>query len=161
MASWGRRIRRRRQGDFELHLPPEEREVLRSLPSQLRELVDVNDPAVKRLFPVAHPEDPELEAEYREMVGDDLAAGRLGALGIMEATVEAERLNEEQLTAWLTALNDLRLVLGTQLDVTEEMAELPDDDPAAPRQALYHYLTWLQDQIITELAAGLPERGTD
>jgi hypothetical protein len=161
VAKEERRVRRTRRGGFELRLPPLERNLLRSLPSQLRELLDANDPAVKRLFPVAHPDDPELEAEYREMVRDELTMGRLSALRVMEATLEAERLDEEQLTAWLGALNDLRLVVGTQLDVSEEMEAVPDDDPAAPLQALYDYLTWLQDQVITALAAGLPEGGSD
>ena len=67
-------------------------------------------------------------------------------------------LDEAQLEAWLGALESLRLVLGTQLDVTEETyaAELDPDDPSAPALALYGYLSWLQEQAVEALAAGLP-----
>ena len=44
------------------------------------------------------------------------------------------------------ALNDVRLALGTVLDVTEDTPdELPADDPRAPHLAVYHWLTWVQD----------------
>ena len=79
----------------------------------------------------------------------------------MEATIDADRVNEEQLIAWLGALNDLRLVLGTRLEVTEEMYErpVPPDDPGAAQLGLYHYLGWLQDQVVQVLAAGLDPDG--
>src|SRR5438477_6872073 len=94
---------------FELHLPAAERELLRSLPGQLRELLAADDPSVYRLFPPAYPEDPDREAEYRRLVRDDLLSGHLAALETVEATIGVERLDEEQLVAWLSALNDLRL----------------------------------------------------
>ena len=52
--------------------------------------------------------------------------------------------------AWLDALESLRLVLGTQLDVTEEIyaRDLDPADPLAPALALYGYLSWLQEQLI-------------
>ena len=88
----------------------------------------------------------------------ELLEGKLAALEIVEQTVDAERLDEAQLNAWLGALESLRLVLGTQLDVTEATyaAELDPDDPSAPALALYGYLSWLQEQAVEALAAGLP-----
>jgi hypothetical protein len=52
------------------------------------------------------------------------------------------------------AINDLRLVLGTRLDVSEDMDldALADDDPLTPAFALYGYLGWLQEQIVAALA---------
>ena len=38
----------------------------------------------------------------------------------MEASIDADRLTEDQLLSWLGVLNDLRLVLGTRLEITEE-----------------------------------------
>src|SRR5436190_21518897 len=63
-----RRIRRTRQGEFEVRLPPEEREVLRSLPGQMRDALELgnNDPAVARLNPSACLDDSEVDAEYRQ-----------------------------------------------------------------------------------------------
>lgn len=158
-----RRVKRTRRGDFELRLPHEEREVLRTLPSQLRDILPTDDPSVGRLFPPAYPDDPERSAEYRRLVRDDLLAGHLEALQIMESTLDARRLNEEQVVAWLSALNDLRLVLGTKLDITEETydREIAEDDPEAAGLALFLYLGWLQEQVVETLAAGIDPRGAE
>ena len=51
------------------------------------------------------------------------------------------------------ALESLRLVLGTQLDVTEESyGPFDPADPDAPRLALYHWLSWLQEEVVQALA---------
>jgi hypothetical protein len=144
-------------GGFRLRLSKQERDILRDLPGQLREILESDDPALRRLFPPAYQGDPEREGEYRRLVHDDLVAGRRRALEVMESTVDARLLDQEQLTAWLGALNDLRLVLGTRLDVTEDDydRELPQDDPRAAAMALYHYLGWLEAQAVEALAEGL------
>lgn len=152
-------IRRTGSGEFRLRLSSEERELLRPLPSQLRDLIGSSDRSLRRLSPPAHPDDPLMEAEYRELVGEDLEAQRRRALDIMEATIDSERLDQDQVSAWLAALNDLRLVLGTRLDVTEELYEegIPEDDPRAPALAVYLYLGWLEEQIVASLASALPD----
>lgn len=154
----GRRIERQRDGTIRLRLPTEERDVLRALPGQLRELLGTDDPSLVRLFPPAYAEDREADDEYGTLVRDELREDRLDALRVVEATLDAERLDERQLAAWLDALESLRLVLGTQLDVTEETyaRDLDPSDPAAPALALYGYLSWLQEQAVEALAAGLP-----
>jgi len=72
----------------------------------------------------------------------------------MEATLDAERLSEEDVLAWLAVLNDLRLVLGTRLDLTEETteADFAGSDPRAEAFGLYTYLTWLVDAIVRALS---------
>ena len=131
--------------------------MLRSLPRQLRELLGTGDPSLRRLSPPAYPDDSRQEAEYRELVGDDLESQRRRALEVMEATIDADRLDQEQISAWLGSLNDLRLVLGTRLDVTEEMYEegLPEEDRRSPAFALYLYLGWLEEQFVAALASSL------
>ena len=54
----------------------------------------------------------------------------------------------------MRALNEVRLVLGVRLEVTEEGDERPRDpaDPRAAAFAIYDYLTWLQGEIIDALA---------
>jgi hypothetical protein len=155
MAREQRRVKRTRQGDFHLRLPRTEREILRALPGQLRELLHSDDPALSRLFPPAYEDDPERNAEYERLMRADLLAGRLTSLEVMEATIDAQRVDEEQLTAWLGVLNDLRLTLGTKLDVTEDLFAdgIPDDHPQAHLYALYFYLGWLQEQVVEELAS--------
>jgi Domain of unknown function (DUF2017) len=149
-------VHRTRGGRFRLRLTDEEREVLRTLPGQLREILDTDDPSLRRLHPPAYQDDPEREAEYRRLVRDDLLRQRLQALDVMEATIDASTLDQEQMTAWLAAINDLRLVLGTRLDVTEEIYEegIPPEDPRAATFALYQYLGWLEEQVVAALAAG-------
>jgi hypothetical protein len=153
----GRRIERDRKGGYRLRLPAEERELLRSLPAQLREVLETDDPSLRRLFPPAYAEDPEAEDEFRRLMRDELLEDKLAALRIVEATAGADHLTGEQLEGWLGALESLRLYLGTQLDVTEETYELVlhPDDPSAPALALYGYLSWLQEQAVEALSHGL------
>jgi hypothetical protein len=147
-------IRRTRKGDFAVTLSADERTVLRQLPAQLKELLGSDDPALRRLFPTAYPDDDELEAEYRELMSNDLLESHQAALDLMEQTVDQDRVSEDELVGWLSALNNLRLVLGTRLDVGEDIDDVPldADDPRQGAFALYHYLTWLQDSVVTALS---------
>jgi hypothetical protein len=157
------RVRRTQRGDFELDLPQEERTLLRSLPHQLRELLSSDDPALERLFPPAYPDDSDLQSEYERLVRGDLMEQRLGSVDVMEQTIDASRVSEEQLLAWLSALNDLRLILGTKLGATEDIdpEDIPEDDPLAPSYALYYYLGWLEEQVVEALNTGLTPGGPE
>jgi Domain of unknown function (DUF2017) len=155
---FGRLVRRTRSGDFEIRLSEEERRLLGGLVPQLRALLaegePADDPALRRLFPTAHPDDPARDAEYRGLVHGELLERRRAALDVVEATVGATRLSEAQLLAWMGAVNDLRLVLGTQLDVSEEtdLARLDADDPASGALAIYGYLGHLLEAMVDALA---------
>ena len=153
-----RRIRPTPGGTYELHLPSVERELVANLVDQLRDLLTAttDDPSVRRLFPTAYNEDPERDREYQQLVRDELLERRLAALATVEQTAEAETVDEEQLSAWLTALNDVRLVLGTRLDVTEDLSTVEADDPDAPAYAVYDYLGFLVSEVVDALAGGLP-----
>jgi hypothetical protein len=146
-------------GAFRVHLRPVEREVLRRLPAQAIDLLDAKHPATARLFPPTYPDDPRAEAELSRAVGSELADGHRRALTTFVSQLDARRLDEDQLTEWVHALEVLRLVLGTQLGVTEDMAEPPAGDPTATAFAYYQYLSALQDEAVRTLAAGLPEAG--
>ncbi len=146
MSLFDRRpIRRSRNGSYALELGAEERAVLASLPAQMREaLAEPDDPALRRLFPPTYssPLDAGHEEELRRLTHDDLLAGHEEALGVLESTVSAPELTAEQLDGWLRALNSIRLLLGTRLEVTED----DDTDPSAsPAHALYHFLGYLQE----------------
>jgi hypothetical protein len=148
---WG--VRRNRDGSFRVNLADHERELLGGLVQQLRELLvaEEND-GLERLFPPAHPDDEARNDEYRALVHDELLERRLAAIDVVEATVDATQLDESQLTAWMGAINDLRLVLGTRLDVSEEMEAIDPDDPRAPGFAVYGYLSQLLGSIVQALA---------
>lgn len=171
-------------GDLELDLGADEREALRSLPAQLAGVLREapGDPAVARLAPPAYADEPEYEEEYRRYMGDDLRQRQVAALDVMSETAGAERLTPEQAEGWLAALNSLRLVLGSQLGVTEDSDEPDDDpdpsadgdldtdddlggsadsDPGGDRVAhavhLYHYLSMLLEDLVRAMAGALPE----
>jgi hypothetical protein len=139
---------------YRLRLPAHERDILRALPEQLRALLDTDDASLVRLRPPAYDE-PEADAEYERLVGGEIAAGRLESLQILEETVDAQVIDAGQLDAWLRALNDLRLVLGTKLRITEDSygVGFRRDHPDAPEIALYHYLSWLQEQAVEAVAS--------
>jgi hypothetical protein len=152
-----RRIRRTRKG-IELSLPSEERELVGGLAEQLRELLLADeDPSLRRLYPTAHADDQRLDEEYQSLVHGSLVEGRLAALDVLDATLAETVLTEEQLGCWMGAVNDLRLVLGTRLDVSEEDVEIDPDAPDGPARLVYHYLGWLLEEIVTVMSEGLPE----
>lgn len=150
-----RRIRRLRKGGIELRIPESERAFLRSLAPEMRELFGTpDDPAVARLFPDPYPDDEQRREEYRLLAHTELMESHLAALEVLEASADAERLSEEQADAWMRALNEVRLVLGTRLDVTEEGYERPldADDPRFPVFAAYDYLSLLQGELVEALS---------
>ena len=152
-----RAVRPLPNGAFQLDLTPEERAAVAGLAASVRTLIQADDEDVKRLFPDAYRDDPAASADYRSLVHDDLVQGRLDAIDTVTATREAERIDADQLGAWCGALNDVRLVLGERLGVTDDLYErgIDPSDPRAPQLALYGWLTWLQGEIVEALASRL------
>ncbi|WP_405013156.1 DUF2017 domain-containing protein [Kitasatospora sp. NBC_01539] len=125
------------------------------------------DPALARLFPDAYgepgePDDPQTRAmagEFRRYTELDLRARkREDALGVVKAldglggkggvvTVPAD-----DCPRWLGALNDLRLTLGSRLEVSEEDEQqlhgLPDADPRKPLVMAYLWLGGMQESLL-------------
>ena len=145
-------IERTRQGDYRLRLSDGERELLERLPAELLALLaaEPDDPALRRLRPSAYEDDPEAEDEYRRLMDPELQEGRRDALRLLADTAARDRLTTEELDAWLRALTDLRLALGTRLGVTEEVysQEIDPRDPQAYELAVFAYLSWLQEQAV-------------
>lgn len=153
------RVKRMRRGGYALRIPPPEREVLAAVPAMLRSLLaadERDDLAMRRLFPSAFMDDEAAAAEFDASVRDDLVEQRLKAIDTMERTLQAVQLTEDELGAWLAAVNDLRLVLGVRLAVTEESS--PEDfvaDPEAERAyGLYAYLSYLEEDVVHALSSG-------
>jgi len=122
---------------------------------QLRDALALgrDDPAVARLNPSACLDDAEVDAEFHRLMDGDLNDGRLEALAAFEKTVDNDRLDEEEALAWMRAINDTRLLLGTRLSVGEDPAErtVAPDDPRAPGFALYDYLSLLTQELVEAL----------
>jgi Domain of unknown function (DUF2017) len=153
-----RMIRRHRDGRIEVRLGDAERDVLVHVLDQLRDALvgDPDDPLLRRLFPPAYADDPEKEAGFRALARDELLESRLAALDAVEASLGEKVLDVETAGAWMRALNSLRLVLGTRLDVTEDDDRgIDPEDPDAPARALYYFLSCLVDELVDALSAEL------
>jgi hypothetical protein len=128
-----------------------------------------DDPALRRLLPDAYRDDafgpdaaPDAAAaashEFRRFTEADLRAGkRANAVTVLEALaplVEGGgrlRLDRDQADAWLGLLNDVRLVLGVNLDVDEDTLDEPPtdaDDPRAQALGVYSWLGWVQESLL-------------
>ena len=117
------------------------------------------DPVLARLLPDAYRDDPEAAGEFRRYTEQDLRSGKVAAAQTVLATLPAEggqvRLGPEDAQAWLRALNDVRLAIGTVLGITEDYEdELEAASWADPRSAyleVYHWLGYLQDSLVRAL----------
>ncbi|HVC66228.1 MAG TPA: DUF2017 family protein [Acidimicrobiales bacterium] len=154
-------IRRRRDGRYVIRLDANTRIVLADLARQLPAAIASRDPMVRRLFPPAYPT-PELagaERDYRELVDTALVNHHTQALEVLVATARAETLSGSEFHSWLDAIGSLRLVLGTRLDVHEDMGVPDPEDPMAAEYALFVFLGELQYLMVEALADDLPDEG--
>lgn len=117
------------------------------------------DPALARLFPDAYEEGTPNAAEFRRFTENDLRARkREDALALvrgLDAGGPVVELTADEARRWLGALNDLRLTIGTRLEVTEEDNELyrlPDSDPRKPMVMAYLWLGGLQETLVEALS---------
>jgi hypothetical protein len=158
-----RTVRRVGPGRYAFALDDEGRAFVAELVGQLRTLLEdtTDDPNLRRLFPTAYHADEERDREYQQLARDELLDRRLTALDVVRTTLEATELDQAQLTAWMGAVNDLRLVLGTTLDVTEDGRPPTSDDPTAPLYAAYAYLSVLLEEVVSALGDGLGDAAPD
>jgi hypothetical protein len=178
--SRGFRLDRRQR--ITLELAEEEAAILRGLAEQLLELMSrlpdgdpglaelgisentevPEDPVLARLFPDGYQEDPDAAGEFRRYTEASLRDGKRAAAETMLKSLSGDFraqstiiLDTADAQAWLRALNDLRLALGTRLEITEDsyerLAGLDWDDPRYAMFAIYDWLTLLQDTLISSL----------
>ena len=123
------------------------------------------DPAMERLLPSAHREDPGLAAEFRRLTEHGLRERKAANLAtaisaLLDPDGDKVRLDQEQAQAMVVALTDVRLLLGERLGLrTDEDADAlqnrlevaSEDDPQLHLVAVYDFLTWLQESLIQAL----------
>jgi hypothetical protein len=117
------------------------------------------DPVLARLFPDAYSDDEAAAGEFRKYTEQGLRSGKVAAANTVLATLPAGggrvRLTADDAQAWLRALNDVRLALGTRLGITEDYEdemELPDwADPRSAYLEIYHWLGYVQDTLVRAL----------
>jgi len=125
-----------------------------------------DDPALQRLFPDGYSDDEAAAADFRRYTEHDLrrtksekAAVVLNSLDGFTGGDALLALDADQARAWLGCLNDLRLVLGTRLDITDEAdadAWPEDDDPRAAATFAYHWLTYVQGTLVEAMTPRHP-----
>jgi hypothetical protein len=119
-----------------------------------------SDPVVARLLPDAYQDDPEKAGEFRKYTESSLREAKKYFAQTLLETLPPEggkiRLTGDQARDWLRALNDIRLMFGVRLEVTEEFEEqLAALDPKDPRMAAFEVYGWLgavQDSLVHALA---------
>jgi uncharacterized protein DUF2017 len=150
-------------GSLTVGLGSEERRAIRDLVGGYRDLLEnesqATDAAVARLFPPAYKDDPLRNFDFDRQTHDPLLRSRLEAISTIETTADVETLSTEQARQWLGVLNDLRLVLGTRLDVTEDEdgSGFQDDPETADAFALYRWLTGLLGGLLEAIDPGISD----
>ncbi|MFE0802289.1 DUF2017 domain-containing protein [Streptomyces sp. NPDC058812] len=139
-----------------------------------------SDPVLRRLFPDAYgdpegaPQAKEAEeqraysAEFRRYTENDLRAGKrdnaLAVIRTLDTLASASageggavlKLPPQESQQWLRALNDLRLAIGSRLEIADEddtdlLYRLPDEDPRKPMVMAYLWLGGLQESLVATL----------
>ncbi len=150
-------IRARSDGRFDVDLPEEVRSTIADLAAGLEQLVIQDVPETRRLFPTAYPDDPEKDAGYQVFARDQLVEQRSETAEILRRTVNNDILTADELSAWMGAVNDTRLVLGTRLDVSEDDGDIDFDDPDADAHILYHQLGVLLHHMVEAFSSSLDD----
>jgi hypothetical protein len=145
-------FRARRDGTIDVKLDFVVRDVVGRVCTELRESLveNIDDPALRRLFPTTYVDDADRERAYEQLVRDDLVSSRLRAIDTVLATVESDRISVEQAEQWMHALNAVRLTLGTQLDVSEDRDpnDIDEDDPRLAQFLVYDLLSVVLGSLI-------------
>jgi len=162
-------FKRRRDGRFDVRLAADGRDLLRTLAPRVAEMVAdeqsvESNPAVSRMFPVAYPEaqDADRQTEYRLLVHDELRASHLAALETLIAGAEATVIDAVELGSWMRAVNGIRLVLGTRLDITDD--DIPDETgppEGGDMRVIYDFLSWLTAEMVEALEPELDPAGSE
>ena len=158
---------RRTNDGMRVVLPSHERDLLSELPGTLREiLAGRTRPELQgRLFPRGS-EDPDVERDYRDLVGEEILRDRIAAVDRFADTLESGRqhrrlwvveLDDDEAHAWLSTINDLRLVLATLAGVESEDAWEAGPDRSSPESMLLWHLSWLQEELLDALSRSLPD----
>ena len=155
---------RRVTGGVRVRLTPDERDLLATIPAQLRDVFRGEagpDELLARLFPPAY-DDAAAEAEFHLTRGSELAELRGETLDRFLTSLLkggdhrghwAVTLDWDEAHAWLQVVNDTRLVLATAEGITTEADwDVPKE---TPQRLLLHWLGWLEEQLVRALMSTL------
>ncbi|WP_203567325.1 DUF2017 domain-containing protein [Aestuariimicrobium ganziense] len=120
------------------------------------------DPITRRLFPDAYHDDPAASADFRRYTDGDARRAKLDAIEVvLDDLRKADRAGRIEVPAahhhaWMTSLNNLRLVLSVVLGITDEIsadeaAKRPDSDPKGVIHHYYSWLGWLLESLMSAI----------
>jgi len=120
-----------------------------------------DDEVLRRLLPDAYAAtDAEASSEFRRLTERSLRERKAAAARSVLDTLEPVagqggrvQLDADGARTWLTALNDIRLALGTRLGVSDDrdVDDLAADDPDRYAWAVYDFTTHLQETLVRSL----------
>lgn len=152
-------VKRRPDGAFDLVLDADRRDVLVELLRQLGELLEAtpDHPNLARLSPPAYLQDEEADTAYQLLAGEELRTSRQAAIASVIESLGRDQLSEDELWVWVQALNSVRLVVGTRLDITDDdhgpsLRSLKDPEDRS-LWAVYDFTTALQHDIVDALSS--------
>jgi hypothetical protein len=119
------------------------------------------DPALLRLLPDAYG-DAAAAGEFRRLMESDLRRQKIDALETVQRALSDAggpdlhvAIAGDDVETWLQALNDIRLFLGSRLEVTEDfyeqIDELDPEDPRLPQLLAYDWLGFIQEALLRTL----------
>ena len=117
------------------------------------------DPVLARLLPDGYSGDPEAAGEFRKYTESSLREAKKYFAQTMLETLPPKggrvKLTADQARDWLRALNDVRLMFGVRLEVTEDfeeqLAALAPDDPKVAAFEVYGWLGAVQESLVRAL----------
>ena len=117
------------------------------------------DPVLARLLPDAYADDPEAAGEFRKYTESSLREAKKYFAQTLLDTLPPKggrvRLTGDQARDWLRTLNDVRLMFGVRLEVTEDfeeqLAALAPGDPKIAAFEVYGWLGAVQESLVRAL----------
>jgi len=118
-----------------------------------------DDPVLARLLPDAYQDDPEAAGEFRKYTESSLREAKKYFAQTLLDTLPPSggriKLTGDQARDWMRALNDVRLMFGVRLEVTEDfeeqLAALAPDDPKVAAFEVYGWLGAVQESLVRAL----------
>lgn len=130
--------------------------------------VDLTDPAVQRLLPDARSGDDadDGSAQFRQLAQEDIRAEKIEDLQRAYALVQTPSLvlSTKEAEAFGRALNQVRLVLSSRLEIhheddAERVHQIDSVDQATDvdryMALLYNFVSWLQESLMQALIGDL------
>ena len=159
-------VERVRDG-FVFNIGDDERQLVSRLMTELSQLLmgEADDPRLIRIFPPAYhlADDADANAEYQRLMREDLVASRLAGIATVNESLKTPGpVSEEAMVSFVQAINGLRLVLGTMLDVVEshDPDDVDEDDPLIGEHHLYNFLSSLLDWAVRALGEPVTQQET-